>query len=140
MKKRVLFLCTHNSARSQMAEGLANFFLGDLIRAESAGIVETFVKKPAIDVMAEIGIDITMQKSKSMDKFLDEEFDFVVTVCDNARESCPFFPGMRVIHRDFNDPSDTKGSQADILGAFRNTRDEIKSWLLNDFRGILDDL
>ncbi len=140
MKKRVLFLCTHNSARSQMAEGLANFFLGDLIRAESAGIVETFVKKPAIDVMAEIGIDITMQKSKSMDKFLDEEFDLVVTVCDNARESCPFFPGRRVIHRDFNDPSDTKGSQADILGAFRNTRDEIKSWLLNDFRGILDDL
>ena len=140
MKKRVLFLCTHNSARSQMAEGLADFFLGDLIRAESAGIVETFVKKPAIDVMAEIGIDITMQKSKSMDKFLDEEFDLVVTVCDNARESCPFFPGRRVIHRDFNDPSDTKGSQADILGAFRNTRDEIKSWLLNDFRGILDDL
>ena len=129
MKQTVLFLCTHNSARSQMAEGLVNHFLKDDFKAFSAGTIATEVNAYAVKVMEELGIDIGGQYSKSIEDFRDWKFDHVVTVCDNARESCPFFPGDNIIHRNFTDPAAVKGSEEEKLDAFRKVRDEIFTWL-----------
>lgn len=116
---RVLFLCTHNSARSQMAEGLLRHLAGDRFEVASAGTFETRVKPLAVAAMGEIGLDITAHTSKTLDRFLDEKWDFVITVCDRANETCPYFPGAaRRLHWSFDDPS--------TLEDFRRVRDEIR--------------
>lgn len=129
MKKRVLFICTHNSARSQMAEAFLNSHYGDRYEAHSAGTEPKTVNPYAIKVMGEIGIDITNHRSKSISEFRDENFDYVVTVCDHAKESCPFFPGEKIIHKRFEDPSEFKGTEEEILVKTRRVRDEISSWI-----------
>ncbi|MEN8155022.1 MAG: arsenate reductase ArsC [Acidobacteriota bacterium] len=130
MKKKILFICTHNSARSQIAEGLTNHFFGDRWEAFSAGTEATFVKPPAIKVLKELGIDISHHRSKLITEFRGEQFDLVVTVCDSAKENCPYFPGAKkYIHYSFKDPSDTKGSEEDVLRSFRDSREKIKKWL-----------
>jgi arsenate reductase len=129
-RKKILFICKHNSVRSQIAEALINHYYGDRFRAFSAGIKPTFVNPNAIKVMKEIGIDINQQQAKSIDRFKGNFFDVVVTVCGEANETCPFFPAAdKSIHHSFKDPSKFKGSIAEITDAFRKTRDEIKSWL-----------
>lgn len=125
-RQRVLFLCTHNSARSQMAEGLLRARGGDAYEAFSAGMEATAVRPEAILVMAELGIDIAAQQSKTMDRYLGDPFDWVVTVCDRARESCPVFPGAkRNLHWDFDDPAAATGSDEERMAAFRRVRDEM---------------
>jgi len=128
--KRVLFICTHNSARSQMAEGFVNALHADRLRASSAGTEATRVHPAAIAAMAEVGIDISGHRSKSLDVFLDERFDIVVTVCDDSGSDCPFFPGGgQNIHRTFEDPAACRGTDEEILGCFRRVRDEIRAWI-----------
>lgn len=124
--KRVLILCTGNSARSQMAEGLLRNLAGDRFEVESAGISPTHVRPEAITVMREIGIDISQQRSQSVDEFSEEEFDYVITVCDNANEQCPVFPGKTTrIHWSFEDPAATQGDEQARLAVFRQVRDQI---------------
>jgi arsenate reductase (thioredoxin) len=134
MKKRVLILCTHNSSRSQMAEGLLRAAAGDAIEVESAGTEATRVHPLAIKAMAERGIDITAHTSKTLDRFVDQRWDDVITVCDSANETCPLFPKAgRRIHWSFEDPSKATGSEEAKLAVFRRIRDEIdarfKAWL-----------
>jgi arsenate reductase (thioredoxin) len=127
MKKKALFLCTHNSCRSQMAEGIVNHDLGDSLQAFSAGTEATSVNKKAIEVMREIGIDISGNRSKIMDEFAGEKFDYVITLCGDASEKCPlFFGGVKRIHLGFTDPSRTVGSEEEIMSDFRRVRDEIR--------------
>lgn len=134
MKKiHVLFICTHNSCRSQMAEGLLNHYCNDMIEAKSAGMKKTRIHPFAVKVMNEIDIDISHQYSKHVDMFKDNQFDYVVTVCDQAKETCPFFPGEHVIHKGFTDPGQVKGSVDDQFKAFRTVRDEIKEWIMETF-------
>jgi arsenate reductase len=114
-----------------MAEGLMNHFLGSEYRAFSAGTEKTTVNPLAKAVMKELGIDISHHSSKLVTEFAGKEFDVVVTVCDNAREACPFFPGKKVIHRAFIDPSGAP--EANRLEAFRKSRDEILEWIVSDF-------
>lgn len=124
--KRILFICTHNSARSHMAEGLMNSLYGDRFLALSAGTEPSAVNPLAIHVMQEIGIDISDHHSKSVDEFTDQDLDYVVTVCDHARETCPFFPGGRkTMHKGFPDPSSASGTEEEKLVVFRRMRDEI---------------
>jgi arsenate reductase len=137
MKKNVLFICTHNSARSQMAEGFVNALYGDQYEAFSAGIESGEVNPYVITAMAEIGIDISRHRSKSLDEFYGKQFDVVVTVCDHAKEACPFFPGETVLHKNFQDPSRLKGSDNVILQEVRRIRDDIKEWVLNTFKRAL---
>ncbi|MGZ8832522.1 MAG: arsenate reductase ArsC [Thermoanaerobaculia bacterium] len=126
MKKRVLFLCTHNSARSQMAEGLLRKMAGDRYDVFSAGTEATRVHLLAIEAMRESGIDIGGQQSKTLEAFRDKNFDYVITVCDRANETCPIFPGpVERIHWGFEDPSQAKGTEAQRLLAFRKVRDGI---------------
>ena len=125
-KQRVLILCTGNSARSQMAEGLLRQMAGDEFESFSAGVAPTSVRREAIEVLAEIGIDISNQRSKSVDEFLGQEFDFVITVCDNANEQCPVFPGKtKRIHWSFADPAAVEGDHELRTAAFRTVRDQI---------------
>lgn len=125
-QKRVLFLCTHNSARSQVAEGLLRFFGEHRFVVFSAGTVATQVRPEAIDVMKEIGIDITGHESKTLERFLDESFDLIITVCDDANKVCPFFPhGIRRLHWSIEDPSRFTGEYEERLEAFRRTREEL---------------
>jgi len=130
-KKRVLILCTGNSARSQMAEGLLRETAGEKFEVESAGIAPSSVRPEAIEAMGEIGIDISGHRSKSVEEFNGQRFDYIITVCDNAKESCPVFPGKAVrIHRKFEDPpGETEGDHASRMAVFRNVRDEISEWL-----------
>lgn len=132
-KKTVLFLCTHNSCRSQMAEGLLNTFYKDNYKAFSAGVEKTNVNPYAVEVMKELDIDLSKHYSKNVEEFKGKKFDFVVTVCDNAREVCPFFPGKKIIHKNFVDPAKFKGENKDILENFRRVRNEIKSWIMQTF-------
>ena len=133
-KKQVLFVCTHNSARSQMAEGLLNSLYGNKYTAYSAGIEPTIVNPYAIQVMSEIGIDISKHQAKSINEFMEQKFDFVITVCDHSNETCPFFPGgLKRIHQSFEDPASFKGEEDEILSAFRRIRDEIKDWIAEEF-------
>lgn len=130
MKQRVLILCTGNSARSQMAEGLLRDMAGDRFDVVSAGTVASFVRPQAIEVMAEEGIDISDHHSKSVDVFVGQPFDYVITVCDNANETCPAFPGRAErIHWSFEDPAEAEGTKDDVLAVFRRVRDEISSKL-----------
>jgi len=132
--KKVLFICTHNSARSQMAEGIVNTLLSNKLIAYSAGTEPKEVNPYAIKVMEEIGIDISHHRSKSVYEFKEEKFDIVVTVCDHAKETCPFFPGARkYIHKGFEDPSSVEGEEKEKLTKFRKIRDEIKDWIINTF-------
>ncbi len=131
--KKVLFICTHNSARSQMAEAFLNHMYGDRYTAESAGTAATQVNPHAIAVMEELGISMEGHRSKSIEEFRGRNFDVVVTVCDSAREACPFFPGNTVIHRSFRDPAEAAGSEEEIIEAFRQVRDEIKEWIEGEF-------
>ena len=125
--KRVLFLCTHNSARSQMAEGLLRVLGRGKFKSFSAGTEQTRVRPEAIAAMAELGIDINGQTSKTLDIYLNEPFDEVITVCDSANESCPVFPGARTRrHWSIDDPSGVKGSDEERLAAFRRARDDIR--------------
>lgn len=129
-RKRVLILCTGNSARSQMAEALLRDVAGDKFEVASAGTIASFVRPQAIAVMAEIGIDISGHRSKGLDEYLATPFDFVITVCDNAAENCPVFPGTaRRIHWGFDDPAEATGTDAEVLGTFRRVRDEIRTRL-----------
>ena len=133
-KVRVLFVCTHNSVRSQMAEGLLNALHGERCEARSAGTKPTRVSSHAVSAMKEIGIDISGRRSKSIEEFRDVPFDYVVTVCDSARESCPLFPeGGEHLHRGFTDPGNVIGDEEKRMAAFRRTRDEIKEWIERTF-------
>ena len=132
-KKSVLFICKHNSARSQMAEGILNVLYGDKYVAYSAGIEPMKVNPYAIKVMAEIGIDISGHQAKSIQEFRTKHFDYVVTVCDDAKESCPFFPGDIVLHKGFQDPSEFNGTDNEILKKVRQVRDEITDWIQETF-------
>ncbi|MCY3411200.1 MAG: arsenate reductase ArsC [Candidatus Heimdallarchaeota archaeon] len=128
LKKRILFICTHNSARSQMAEGLCNAYYGDNWHAFSAGTEKSSIKPEVYKVMNELNIDISNQTSKTIDIFIDSPFDLVITVCDSAKEACPFFPSSKkTIHAGFEDPSDYPENQK--LSKFREVRDQIKRWL-----------
>ncbi|MGE4579861.1 MAG: arsenate reductase ArsC [Desulfuromonadales bacterium] len=127
MKKKVLFLCTHNSCRSQMAEGLVNHDLGDRLAAFSAGTEATRVNPLAAKVMAEIGIDLSSHSSKTLDQFVAESFDFVITLCGDANEKCPlFFGGVERLHMGFEDPSRLPGNEEEVLPEYRRVRDEIR--------------
>jgi len=129
-KQRVLILCTGNSARSQMAEGLLRNDAGDRFAAFSAGVEPSYVRPLAIQAMREVGIDIGAQRSKSVDEFSGEEFDYVITVCDNANERCPVFPGKtKRIHWSFEDPAAASGDEAAQLAVFRRVRDQIRDQL-----------
>ena len=126
-KKRVLFLCTHNSARSQMAQGLVRQLGGDRFDAYSAGTEATRVRPLAIQAMAELGIDISAQESKTLERYLDQPFDAVITVCDDANESCPLFLGAKErLHWSFPDPSRASGSQEQQLTIYRQVRDGLR--------------
>ena len=136
MKKKVLFLCTHNSCRSQMAEGLVNHDLGDRFQAFSAGTEATRVNPLAIQVLAELGIDISGHRSKTLDEFAGEQFDYVITLCDSANEQCPlFFGGVERIHIGFDDPSRLPGTPEEIMPEFRRVRDEIREKLTDYLTG-----
>ena len=125
--QRVIFVCTHNSARSQMAEGMLRAWGGDRYEVFSAGTEATRVRPEAIAVMDELGIDITTQASKTLEPFLGEPFDWLITVCDQANESCPTLPGVRQrAHWSIEDPSGVAGTEAVRLGAFRAARDELR--------------
>ena len=131
---RILFVCTHNSARSQMAEGLMNALYGDRFVAWSAGTEPSKVNDYAVKVMKEIGIDISGHRSKSVEEFLEQGFAYLVTVCDQANEACPFFPGGKErIHKSFEDPAAIEGNEELKLAGFRRTRDEIKAWIEKSF-------
>ena len=128
-KRKILFLCTGNSCRSQMAEGFAHQMGWD---AYSAGTKpETQVNPFAINVMAEIGVDISPHTPESISKYLDDNFDIVATVCDNARETCPVFTGVsqHQIHHGFIDPADATGSDSEITEVYRQVRYEIRGWV-----------
>jgi len=131
--KSVLFICTHNSARSQMAEAFLNKLCGDRYEAKSAGITPTQINPYVVKAMAGIGIDLSTHRSKSILEFQGKTFDYVVTVCDAAREACPFFPGEKEIHKSFPDPSTFKGTEEEILQKVRVVRDEIKDWVESTF-------
>jgi len=133
-KQKVLFICTHNSARSQMAEGFLRSLYGERYEAFSAGTEPGGVNPYAVEVMHETGIDITHHYSKSSDEFQGTVFDHIVTVCDHAKENCPFFPGAKnYMHKSFPDPSAAKGTQQEKLAVFRTVRDEIKDWIIDTF-------
>jgi arsenate reductase len=129
-KIKVLFVCTGNSCRSQMAEGWARHLKGDIIEAYSAGVWPVGVHPRAIKAMAEVGVDISDQTSKHVDEFMGTDFDFVVTLCDNARQQCPVFPGKaKLVHKAIEDPVAVGGSEEQIKHAFRKTRDDIKAFI-----------
>jgi arsenate reductase (thioredoxin) len=136
MKKRVLFLCTGNSARSQMAEGLLRNMADDRFEVFSAGIKPFSINPYAIKALAEIGIDISNQYSKNVSQFLTESFDYVITLCDNAKQACPVFLGKAIkLHWDLTDPADAQGSEEEILTVFRKIRDEIKDRIASQLWG-----
>lgn len=126
MKQRVLFLCTGNSARSQMAEGLLRHWAGDRFEVFSAGTRPAGLNPNAVTAMAEMGIDIAGRRSKSVEDFADQQFDYVITVCDSAKESCPIFPGAaQRLHYSFQDPAAAQGSAEEQMAVFRRVRDQI---------------
>lgn len=129
-RKRVLILCTGNSARSQMAEGLLRHDAGAAFEVFSAGVAPTRVRDEAVEAMREIGIDISSHRSKSVDEFVGQPFDYVITVCDNARGQCPVFPAAtRRVHCRFDDPAAADGDDAARLAVFRRVREEIRARL-----------
>ena len=138
---RVLILCTGNSARSQMAEGLLRHDAGNIYEVFSAGTKPTHVRPEAIAVMREVGIDISGHQSKSVDEFAGQNFDYVITVCDNAKESCPVFPAKtKRVHWSIEDPAAAQGSEEEILTAFRRARDELRARLQAFAQGTVERL
>ena len=132
--KKILILCTGNSARSQMAEGLLKHITKNEYEIFSAGVKPLIVRPEAINVLDEIGIDISKNRSKSVGEFAESKIEYVLTVCDNARENCPYFPAeTKLIHHSFDDPAIAKGDEKTRLEAFRKVRDEIKNYLENAF-------
>jgi arsenate reductase len=125
-RQRVLFLCTHNSARSQMAEGLLRVYCAGRFEAFSAGTEATHVRPLAVRAMAELGIDISAQESKTLDRYVNQPFDAVITVCDQANKACPVFFGARRLHWSFPDPSKAHGTDEQQLGVYRQVRDAIR--------------
>ena len=135
IKKRVLILCNHNAARSQMAEGILKSLKDEYYEVYSAGNTPSTVSPFAISVMKEIGIDISHHRSKDLTEFKGEEFGYVVTVCSGEGEACPFFPGGKeYLNQAFEDPGAVKGTDEEKLEAFRQIRDEIREWIKNTFR------
>jgi arsenate reductase len=129
-KKRVLILCAGNSARSQMAEGLLRHDAGERFEVFSAGTKPGQVRPEAVAAMRELGIDISGHRSRHVDEFAGQSFDYVLTVCDNAKESCPIFPGQTVtIHHNFEDPAALQGSEEERRASFRRVRDQIRDYL-----------
>lgn len=136
-KIKILFLCMGNSCRSQIAEGWARHLKSDLIEPYSAGINPVGISQRAVRVMEEAGVDISQQRSKHVDDLLGEDFDYVVTLCDHAREHCLIFPGkVRLIHKGFEDPALVMGSDKEIMDAFRKTRDRIKAFVETLLEGL----
>ena len=143
-KEKVLFLCVHNSARSQMAEGLLRALYGDRYEAYSAGVESSRIDPRALKVMSEIGIDISGQYSKSMNEYQGVLFDLAITVCDKAKEACPICginleapvsapAAKKAVHKTFKDPAIANGSEEDQLAVFRQVRDEIRTWIDQTF-------
>jgi len=133
VKRKVLFLCTGNSCRSQIAEGLLNHLYPNRYQAFSAGVNPATVHPKAIAVMDEIGIDISRQISKPIDGFLNRRFDMIITLCDHAKEVCPIFPGCPVqIHWNIEDPADATGSPEEVMGVFRAVRETIRKKIENE--------
>ena len=133
-RKRVIFICTHNSARSQMAEGLLNALYGDRYTAYSAGTEPSKLNPYAVESMSEIGIDISHHHSKSVEEFRNEDFDYVLTVCDNAKQTCPMFSGgKKYLHETFEDPSGFEGTQDEVRSQFRHLRNQIEEWVRRTF-------
>lgn len=136
-KQKVLFVCTHNSSRSQMAEGLLRTYYGDRYDVYSAGTQPSGVNRFAIEAMADLGIDLSGHRSDHVDAYAETPMDYVVTVCDSARESCPYIPArQRNIHHRFEDPSAVTGADAEKRATFRRIRDEIRAWLEDTFGGV----
>ncbi len=130
MKKTILFLCVHNSARSQIAEGLVNALHAARYQASSGGTSAAAVHPAAIRVMAEIGIDICGQRSKNIDEFAGRTFDYVVTVCDDRQADCPYFAGAKErLHHAFEDPAACPGTDEEVLACFRGVRDGMRAWI-----------
>ncbi|HMS08021.1 MAG TPA: arsenate reductase ArsC [Pyrinomonadaceae bacterium] len=137
-KQSILILCTGNSARSQMAEGIARHLFGDRFEVFSAGTHPSLVRPEAIKAMAEIGIDLSGHRSKSVEEFAGREIDYVLTVCDNARENCPYFPARtKVIHHSFDDPAAVEGDEETRLAAFREVRDQIREYAASELDELL---
>lgn len=133
-KTSVLFVCTHNSARSQMAEGLLRDRYGDRYDAYSAGTERTHVRPLAAEVMEEVGVDLSDHTSKTIEDLGDRTFDVVVTVCDAAREACPYLPAEKEnLHRSFEDPSATEGTEEERRAVFRRVRDDLTAWIDDAF-------
>lgn len=135
-KEKVLFICNQNSGRSQMAEALLRMLYGDRYEVYSAGLIPSSVNPFAIKTMQELGVDMSSHRSKSIDEFKDIVFDYVVTVCDVARETCPYFPGRQVLHHSFSSAR-SEGSEEEILTSFGRVRDEIRAWLQEQFEPAL---
>ena len=132
MKKKILFLCTGNSARSQLAEGIMRHLRGDEFEVFSAGTEPKGVHPKTIEVLQEIGIDASAQKSKHIDELPTKEFDYIITLCDSASQNCPIFFGEGIkMHHGFDDPAAATGSDQDVLASFRKVRDQIKTFILN---------
>lgn len=130
MKLAILFLCTNNSCRSQMAEGIVNHYYGEVLNAYSAGTRPTSIHPSAIKAMAEIGIDISKQRSKSVENFTDRKFDYVITLCgDDTKDVCPIFTGKtrERLYWSFIDPEESKGNEEDVFKTFKKVRDEINT-------------
>jgi arsenate reductase len=135
-KMKILFLCVNNSVRSQMAEGLMRKLYGDRFDVYSAGSRATAVNPYAVRVMEEIGADISGQRSKSVEEYIGQDMDYVVTLCDDPGGTCPVFPGGgRRLHRPFTDPARYSGNEREMLGIFRRVRNEIDDWLQETFAG-----
>lgn len=132
MKQKILVLCTGNSCRSQMAEGYLRHLAGDRFEVVSAGLEPSVVNPKAIRVMLEDGVDISSHTSKDVAQFIGQHFDFIITVCDNAKERCPFFPGQTErIHWSFQDPAAAKGTEEEVIAVFRGVRNQIKEKIKN---------
>src|SRR5687767_8075963 len=130
MKKKILVLCTGNSARSQMAHGYLRYFGNESLDVYSAGIQTHGVNPNAVAVMKEDGVDISHHTSNNVREYADQEFDFVITVCDNAKENCPYFPSkVQTFHHDFPDPAKATGTSQEILDEFRRVRDMIRKYI-----------
>jgi arsenate reductase len=138
-KKKILILCTGNSARSQMAEGLLKHICQNKLEIFSAGTKPTFVRPEAIQVMREINIDISKNRSKSIDELTNQEIEYVLTVCDDAKENCPYFPAKtKMIHHSFDDPAEVEDDEDTRLAAFRQIRDKIQKYLDETFVEIIE--
>jgi len=137
-RKKILILCTGNSARSQMAEGLLKHICQNEFEIFSAGTKSSIVRPEAIKVLAEISNDISKNRSKSVSEFANQNIDYVLTICDNAKESCPYFPAQtKLIHHSFADPAEVEGEEETRLSAFRNVRDQIQEYLSGSFVEII---